>query len=33
MVNYSGDDPWKNNNADKMKYKVKKGKVKMKPKD
>ena len=26
MVNYSGDDPWKNNNADKMKYKVKKRK-------
>ena len=33
-VHYKGDDPWKNNDADKVKYKVKKdGKVKMKPKD
>lgn len=32
-LTYTGDDPWKNNAADKMKYKAKKnGKVKMKPK-
>jgi hypothetical protein len=33
-ITYKGDDPWKNNKADQMKYKTKKnGKVKMKPKD
>jgi len=33
LVRYNGDDPWKNNDADRIKYKVKKnGKVKIKPK-
>lgn len=32
LVNYNGDDPWKNNPDDIRKYKVKKnGKVKIKP--
>lgn len=32
-ITYKGDDPWKNNASDKMKYKTKKnGKTKMKPK-